>query len=405
MKSRKINNRTPGIVFIWQKHLFTLSLRKLFKDKPKEPKKDSTEEYNIEPSVNPKESKLTDPDYSRNKHFKKGVAMMADERMEDAVLAFEDALRIDPGHVDSLLKLGYARFHMDDYSRAMEAYNKVQQIDVTNADAWNLKGLIFYKQKNYEKALECVEKAIDSDPTDGMAWYNKGCYQSLLNHIPESLDALKRSVEIDVKNAKKAVRDKDFENVKADEGFRRIVEVVVLESIRQGYHKVGQIVWTTMMGKAEVEDAARKLIEKGLIIKSEKNIGFQKIDEYEIVPELAEKIGAEKKGLLSTKKKSPILIQQLKEISEAIQAVKVSIEKGDVKELIANLDVFIDSAKKGPLMIEHFFEEHREIRLYKIRLNDKGYEFLDTNKKKILDLFDSIETSVTKKLRSEVAQN
>src|SRR5256885_1075603 len=132
MKSRKINNRTPGIVFIWQKHLFTLSLRKLFKDKPKEPKKDSTEEYNIEPSVNPKESKLTDPDYSRNKHFKKGVAMMADERMEDAVLAFEDALRIDPGHVDSLLKLGYARFHMDDYSRAMEAYNKVQQIDVTN---------------------------------------------------------------------------------------------------------------------------------------------------------------------------------------------------------------------------------------------------------------------------------
>jgi len=405
MKSRKINNRTPGIVFIWQKHLFTLSLRKLFKDKPKEPKTDSTEEYNIEPSVNPKESKLTDPDYSRNKHFKKGVSMMADERMEDAVLAFEDALRIDPGHVDSLLKLGYARFHMDDYSRAMEAYNKVHQIDVTNADAWNLKGLIFYKQKNYEKALECVEKAIDSDPTDGMAWYNKGCYQSLLNHISESLDALKRSVEIDVKNAKKAVRDKDFENVKADEGFRRIVEVVVLESIRQGYHKVGQIVWTTMIGKAEVEDAARKLMEKGLIIKNEKNIGFQKIDEYDILPELAQKIGAEKKGLLGTKRKSPILVQHLREISEDIQSVKSSLEKGDVKEIIANLDVFIDPAKKGSQMIEYFFEEHREIRLYKIRLSDRGYEYLQANKQKMLDLFDSMETTIMKKLRSEVAQN
>ena len=405
IKSRKINN-IAGIVFIWQKRLFILSLRKLFKDKPKEPQTDSTVENKIEASENTmKESKLTDSDYSRNKLFKKGINLMADERMEEAAQAFEDALRIDPGHVDSLLKLGYARFHMDDYSRAMEAYNKVLQIDVTNADAWNLQGLIFYKQKNYEKALECVEKAIDSDPTDGMAWYNKGCYHSLLNHIPEALDAIKRSIEIDVKNAKKAVRDKDFENVKADEGFRRIVEVVVIESIRQGYHKVGQIVWTTMMGKAEVEDAARKLMEKGLIVKNEKKIGFQKIDEYEIVPELAEKIGVEKKGLLGTKKKNPILVQQLKEISEAIQAVKESIENGDVKETIANLDVFIDPAKKGSQMIEYFFEEHREIRLYKIRLGDRGYEYLQANKQKILDLLDSMETTVTKKLRSAVAQN
>ncbi len=381
-------------------------MRKLFKDKPKEPKKDSTVENEVEASENSKlESKLTDSDYSRNKLFKKGISLMADERMEEAAQAFEDALRIDPGHVDSLLKLGYTRFHMDDYSKAVEAYNKVLQIDVTNADAWNLKGLIFYRQKNYEKALECVEKAIDSDPNDGMAWYNKACYHSILNHIPEALDALKRSIEIDVKNAKKAVRDKDFENVKADEGFRRIVEVVVLESIRQGYHKVGQIVWTTMMGKAEVEDAARKLMEKGLIIKNQKSIGFQKIDEYEIALELAEKIGVEKKGLLGTKKKSPILVQHLKEMSEAIEAVKSAIEKGDVKETIANLDVFIDPAKKGPQMIEYFFEEHREIRLYKIRLNDRGYEYLQANKQKMLDLFDSIETTVTKKLRSAVAQN
>ena len=381
-------------------------MKKLFKGKPKEPKVHPKVENDIQDGENiKKESKLTDSDYSRNKLFKKGVAMMADERMEEAAQAFEDALRIDPGHVDSLLKLGYARFHMDDYSRAMEAYNKVHQIDVTNADAWNLKGLIFYKQKNYEKALECVEKAIDSDPNDGMAWYNKACYHSLLNHISEALDGLKRSIEIDVKNAKKAVRDKDFENVKADEGFRRIVEVVVLESIRQGYHKVGQIVWTTMIGKAEVEDAARKLMEKGLIIKNEKNIGFQKIDEYDIVPELAQKIGVEKKGLLGTKRKSPILVQHLKEISEDIQSVKSSLEKGDVKEIIANLDVFIDPAKKGSQMIEYFFEEHREIRLYRIRLSDRGYEYLQANKQKMLDLFDSMETTIMKKLRSEVAQN
>jgi len=365
-------------------------VRKLFKEKTKEIKK---------------ESELTDPDYSRNKLYKKGIRLMADEKMEEAAQTFEQALRIDPGHVDSLLKLGYARFHMDDYTGANEAYDKVLQIDVTNADAWNLKGLIHYEMKNYEKALECVEKALDSDPTDGMAWYNKGCYLSILNHVPEAIEALKRSIEIDVKNAKRAVKDRDFENVKVDEGFRRIVEVVVLESIRQGYHHVGQIVWTTMLGKAEVEDAARKLLVKGLIIKLEKKQGFHTQEFYEIDPELAGKMGVEKKSKFQIKKKSSASVQHLKDISEAMQAVKSSIEKLDVEETISNLDVFIDPTKSGPQMIEYFFEEHREIRLYKIRLKDRGMEYLQANKQKILELFDNLEMNITKKLRSTITQN
>ena len=378
-------------------------MKKLFGDK-----KEVTEIKKSEPKV-PEESantKLTDPNYNRNKHFKKGVSLMADEKMEEAARAFEDALRVDPTHVPSLLKLGYTRFHMNDLSGAMEAYNKVHEIDVTNAEAWNLKGLIYYRQKNYDKALDCVEKAIDSNSTDGMSWYNKACYHSLLNHIPEAIEALKRSIEVDVKNAKKAVKDKDFENIRTDEGYRRIIEVVVLESVRQGYHKVGQIVWTTMVGKLEVEDAARKLVEKGLLIKTEKNLGLQKVEEYEIVPELAEKIGVEKKSFFGTAKKpQPLVIQNLKEINEAVQSAKTAIEKGDVAEIISKLDVFIEPAKKGGQMIEYFFEEHRDIRLYKVRLTDKGSEYLQANKHKMIDLFDNIEMMITKKLRNEAGQS
>ncbi|MEO9307084.1 MAG: tetratricopeptide repeat protein [Nitrososphaera sp.] len=382
-----------------------MTVKKLFGDKKEEEPKIS-KKTDIKVPEESTNTKLTDPNYNRTKHYKKGVSLMADERMEDAARAFEDALRIDPGHVDSLLKLGYTRFHMNDLAGALEQYNKVHEIDVTNAEAWNLKGLIYYRQKNYDKALDCVEKAIDSNPTDGMSWYNKACYHSLLNHIPESIEALKRSIEIDVKNAKKAVKDKDFDNIKTDEGYRRIVEVVVLESVRQGYHKVGQIVWTTMIGKLEVEDAARKLVEKGLLIKAEKNLGLQKVEEYEIVPELAEKIGVEKKGFFGTAKKSqPIVIQNLKEINEAVHAVKIAIENGDTKEIISKLDVFIEPSKKGGQMIEYFFEEHRDIRLFKVRLTDKGSEYLQTNKQKMMDLFNNIEMMITKKLRNEAAQN
>ena len=119
----------------------------------------------------------------------------------------------------------------------------------------------------------------------------------------------------------------------------------------------------------------------------------------------SQKIGIEKKARFSAPKKSSASVQHLKEIIEAIQAVKSSIEKSDAEETLSNLEVFVDPSKKGPEMIELFFEEHREIRLYKIRLKDRGFEYLQTNKQKMLELFDNMEMNVTKKLRNAVAQN
>ncbi|MDX1533574.1 MAG: tetratricopeptide repeat protein, partial [Nitrosopumilaceae archaeon] len=312
-------------------------------------------------------------------------------------------LRFDPNNVETLLKLGYARFHLNDHSDALKVYDRILDIDVTNAEAWNLKSLVHYEQKNYSKALDCVEKAIDSDPTYGMAMYNKACYLSLLMQIPESIEALKRSIEIDVKNARKAVKDKDFVNVRVEDGFRRIIEVVVLESVRQGYHTIGSIVWTTFLNKSDAEDALTKLLEKGLIVKHEKREGLHKIPMYDLAPDIAKKVGTEKKNILGIRrKKLPGAVKNLKELSQTIQEIKVAIEDEDIDKMTEGFDDLIDSKKYGEQMIEQFFEEHREIRLWKIRLKDHGVEFLQDNKKKMLNVFDNIETAVTKQLRNEI---
>jgi len=303
---------------------------------------------------------LVDPDYNKKKLFKKGINLMADEKLDDASRVFEQLLRIDPDNVEALIKLGYTRFHLEDYSESLRVYDKILEIDVTNAETWNLKALVHYEQKNYSKALDCVEKAIESEPTFGMAWYNKACFLSILNQIPDSIEALKRSIEIDVKNAKKAVKDRDFVNVRVEEGFRRIVEVVVLESIRQGYHTIGPIVWTTFIGKNDALEAINKLLEKGLIVEHEQRKGLSKIPTYDLVPEMAEKIGTEKKGLFGlTKKRLPTSVKNLKGLSQAIQDVKSSIDDENLEKTIENFEPFIDPSKFGEQMIEQFFEDHK----------------------------------------------
>ena len=155
-------------------------MKKPFGKKSKEKDESKIEKKKVE------ETSIVDSDYNRKKLFKKGINLMADEKLEDAIIVFEQALRIDPMSIETLMKLGYARFHLDDHNEALKIYDKILDIDVTNPEAWNLKGLVHYEQKNYSKALDSAEKAIESDPTYGMAWYNKACFLSLLKSSSRS---------------------------------------------------------------------------------------------------------------------------------------------------------------------------------------------------------------------------
>ena len=383
----------------------------LEKEKNTEKKKSDKKSFSLkkketEVELKKDETSLIDADFNRNKLFSKGINRMADLKLEDASHAFQLVLRINPNDVDALLKLGYCRFHLEDYTESMRAYDKVLDVDVTNADAWNFKSLVYYERKVYGKALDCADKAIDSDPTFGMAWYNRACYLSMLNQIPESLDALVRSIEIDVKNAKRAVKDKDFMNVRLEEGFKRIVEVVVIESLRQGYHTIGSIVWTTFLDTEDVLKCLTRLMKKGLVVKHEKRQVWSTIDTYDLVPEMANKIGTIKRGMLGIPSKSISKpIKNLKNLAEAIQLIRTSIDEEEVEKTIEYCNLFVDPTKCGQEMIDDFLEEHREVRLIKIRLKDKGVDFMQDNKKKMLAMFENMEISVTKKLRSDLAKN
>jgi tetratricopeptide (TPR) repeat protein len=331
--------------------------------------------------------------------YKKGISHMSDDKMEDAIRDFDLALRLDPTYVDAWIKKGYAHFHLDEFTTAVSCYDKALEIDVNNAEAWNLKGLAFYRLKNYEKAILACENAIDFDPNDGMAWYNLACYLVLSKNVADGLEALKRSIEIDISFARKAVRDRDFEYARAEEGFRRIVEVVVLEAIRQGYNYPGKIVWITSMDKGEVDYALSRLTMKGLVVRREQRYGYypfgRREEYYELANTIAERIGSTKRtGLLHRTRTISAPVQQLRDISEVLGDAKMAIEKGDVEATTSNFELLINPSKHGAAMIEQFFDDHRDIRLYQIRLKDRGLEYLNSHKTELLNLVESIDAKI-----------
>ena len=322
--------------------------------------------------------------------FKKGVNYMSNDKLSDAIRSFELALRLDPQYVEAWIKKGYAHFHLRDYSFAISSYDMALNIDPDNHEAWNLKGLAYYKMNNYAKAIECCTKALDANPNDGLVWYNYACYLTLDGKIDDGMEALKRAIEIDISHAKKAVRDNDFENARAEEGFMRIMEVVVLESLRQGYDYVGKIVWATGMDKLDVEEAIMRLSMKGLVIIKQKKSITGKEEYYELSRDISDKLGEVKRSGFLKPKEYSAPIQEIKDIIEILDKSIESVKNGDLSQTVDSFGQLTNPSKHGNTMIEQFFDQHRDLRLYQARLVDKGQEYLDSHKSELTSLLEDI---------------
>jgi len=144
--------------------------------------------------------------------------------------------------------------------------------------------------------------------------------------------------------------------------------------------------WVTGLDRAEIQDATTRLANKGLLIKNVKKSFTGKDEQYELTQELISKIGLEKRSNskpLEGKKEVLFSSQQLRDISNILYESSESSERGDLNLLLQNIDKLLNPILHGTLILDNYFEEHRELRLFNSRLREKGQEYLNSNKDEI----------------------
>ncbi|MGI0066747.1 MAG: tetratricopeptide repeat protein, partial [Nitrosotalea sp.] len=67
---------------------------------------------------------------------------------------------------------------------ALVAYDKALEIDPNHISAWNNKGIILSRLKRFEESVGCYDKAIEINPQYANAWYNKA---NALRNFAQSL--------------------------------------------------------------------------------------------------------------------------------------------------------------------------------------------------------------------------
>lgn len=119
-----------------------------------------------------------------------GVGYVSINRFEQAVEAFDRAVRFDEENQEAWINKGFAHAEMEEYDRAIGAYEEVLRLnedDEFAAEALVNKAYAEYESRHGDP-LETVERAIEADDRMPEAWYNRAVF---LNERGNHEDALR----------------------------------------------------------------------------------------------------------------------------------------------------------------------------------------------------------------------
>ncbi len=98
------------------------------------------------------------------KHYNLGRDLGEKARFQDAIIEFDEAIRLDPKHARAYVRRGLAYAILDMYRRAIQDFNEAIKLDPTLSEAYAGRGSALESLREYEKALQDYEEAIRHDP-------------------------------------------------------------------------------------------------------------------------------------------------------------------------------------------------------------------------------------------------
>jgi len=147
---------------------------------------------------------------------REGDQFLRMQHYSQALLAYEDALRMDPRNFYAWNGKGTALYNQGNYRKALEAYQRATEIDPENAVVWVSAGLVLNRLQRYQQALVHFERALNIDPHYVAAWNGKADAQLDMNMPEEAHTSYEQALAYDAKsfqawnglgNARSSLRD------------------------------------------------------------------------------------------------------------------------------------------------------------------------------------------------------
>ena len=125
-----------------------------------------------------------------------GIMLYEQGKFNEAVLAYRDAIRVNPGSAEAHSNLGNALRAQGKLSEAMKAYRKAIRINPAFAEAYSNLGVCFREQFKPHDAVAAYRKAIALKPTVAETHDNLGLVLTELGSFSEARAAFVEAIRL-----------------------------------------------------------------------------------------------------------------------------------------------------------------------------------------------------------------
>jgi len=134
--------------------------------------------------------------------FYLGRAYQNLQRLQEAIDAYRQALRINPKYAHAWNNLGGAYVYMQRYTEAIEAYLQALRIVPEDAKVWSNLGVAYDGLQRYTEAIEAQRHALSINPEQAITWGGLAITYDHMQRYAEAIEAARQALRIDPDYAK-----------------------------------------------------------------------------------------------------------------------------------------------------------------------------------------------------------
>jgi tetratricopeptide (TPR) repeat protein len=128
-------------------------------------------------------------------YYNKGITAMTTLDYKNAIDLFRKSVAIMPNEAKAHVNLGVSLSNLDRHEEALEAFKKAVEVDPASGDGWRNLGISYHELDDYDAAIEAYTKAIELDPEDavtlfslGDMYYNKKDFEKALTYYLQATE-------------------------------------------------------------------------------------------------------------------------------------------------------------------------------------------------------------------------
>src|SRR6266516_1192876 len=131
----------------------------------------------------------------------KGYALNELKRYEEAIAVCDQAIRLNPNYAFAYGNKGYAFVELKRYKKAIAVCDQAIHLHPNYFYAYTNKGRALNELKRYEEAIVACDQAIRLNPNDVRAYYNKGRALNELKRYEEAIVACDQAIRLNPNDA------------------------------------------------------------------------------------------------------------------------------------------------------------------------------------------------------------